>query len=308
MKFKRFKEDNNLKIKEMKEYKENQNLLNINSKNEIEKLYKKINNNKIIQNILIFIIIMIIISIGYLTNKSNCMDNIFNNIINNEDKKNKNRFPLINYKNDLIDNKFNNIEKNQISVDYKLKIVNDKIKNINDFLGFQFLIFNKNYFNYLISEGIKKYYNKTINKYNLLYLASRESFNVKYFHERCDFKNFTVTLVLTEEKKIFGGFTELSWNKSREYIYGDKGFIFSINNNKIYYNKNKYNIYNSYKTGPCFDWGGFRIYSNFGFDNTKNKNKNSKSNYFEVSGEKYELAGKNVFYIKDYAVFEVDLI
>ena len=41
----------------MKEYKEYENLLNISGENEIEKLYKKINNNKIIQNILIFIII-----------------------------------------------------------------------------------------------------------------------------------------------------------------------------------------------------------------------------------------------------------
>ncbi len=153
-----------------------------------------------------------------------------------------------------------------------------------------------------MNEGIMNNFNKKIKKYNLLYLASRDGYDTEYFHKRCDGKAFTVTLVITEENKIFGGFTELEWNKNDGSKYGNKGFIFSLNNNKIFYNKNKYNIFNGDRIGPSFNYGGFDIYSKFGVDNTKNL----KSN-FDVSGIEYILAGKNYFSIKDYAVYQIEL-
>ena len=84
-------------------------------------------------------------------------------------------------------------------------------------------------------------------------------------------------------------------------IGGDKGFIFSINNNKIYYTKNGYySIWRSQNYGPNFD-EGFSIYDKGGFDNTYN------NTYFDLEGKEYVLAGENHFSIKDYAVYQIEL-
>ena len=86
-------------------------------------------------------------------------------------------------------------------------------------------------------EGIKRNFNKNITKFNLLYQASRDGYRSEDFHGKCDRKKNTVTLILSENYKIFGGFTDAEWDKNETYKKGNKGFLFSINNNKIYYNK-----------------------------------------------------------------------
>ena len=50
----------------------------------------------------------------------------------------------------------------------------------------------------------------TESTYSLLYRASRDGWAVSNFHERCDNKGPTVTVVLSGTN-IFGGFTEQSW-------------------------------------------------------------------------------------------------
>ena len=188
---------------------------------------------------------------------------------------------------------------------YKFKSIdNDKVNDINNYIGFV-IIFNKEYYtlNDLLNKGTKKYFDKTINKYNLLYLASRDGYESEHFHEKCDGKSFTVTIVLTKENKIFGGFTELEWGRDYVHPDGNEGFIFSLDNNKIYYNKNKYSISHDYNKGPIFYNYGFVIYDYAGYDYTKYSNSSS----FDVPGEEYVLAGEFMFSIKDYAVYQIEL-
>ena len=100
---------------------------------------------------------------------------------------------------------------------------------------------------------------KKLKNFKVLYQASINGYDGKDFHRKCDGKDFTITLVITDKDKIFGGFTEIEWNQDEKTIKGYKGFIFSINNNKIYYAKNGYyKIYRSQSYGPHFV-GGFRI-------------------------------------------------
>ena len=232
--------------------------------------------------------------------KANFIDDKFNSF----DIKDNN----INNKLNYFDIKANNIEEKFKYFDTKTNYINDKFKsidniiyNIDDFLGVQFPIYNKKFsiFISLVKEGIMKYFYQKIKKYNLLYLASRDGFEAAHFHQKCDGKKFTVTLVITEINKIFGGFTELEWSKNNVDKNGNKGFIFSVNDNSIYYNKGNYKIYNRIWGGPSF-YNGFPIQSNSGCDNT------NYNNPFDVPGEEYVLAGLEKFTIKDYAVYQIE--
>ena len=87
-----------------------------------------------------------------------------------------------------------------------------------------------------------------------------------------------------------------------EYKEGNKSFIFSITNNKIYYNKNKYYIINDNLFGLIFGSNGFSIKYNYGYDMTK-----IGGTSFDVSGKEYVLAEKYEFSIKTYAVYQIEL-
>ena len=137
-----------------------------------------------------------------------------------------------------------------------------------------------------------------------LYQASIDGFGIDNFHKKCDGKKNTIVLVITDNNRIFGGFTELEWDNYSEYKEGNKGFIFSINDNKIYYNKSKYKIECKSYFEPQFE-GGFSIYSrdnyNFGHDIT------TYEHIFDTEGKECALAGKFEFNIKDYSVFQIYL-
>ena len=253
-----------------------------NENNKLNEKIKEINFQKNFEKIIFYS--LIIINLAYLIYNFKSIDNRLN----------------------LTKNEINDKIKNESkSIDNRLNLTKDKVNDINIYIGFLFLIFNKEYYtiNDLLNKGTKKYFNKTINKYNLLYLASRDGYESKHFHEKCDGKSFTVTIVLTKENKIFGGFTELKWGRDNKHPEGNKGFIFSLDNNKIYYNKNKYSISHEYDYGPIFWNYGFVIFDSIGYDHTKNSNFSS----YDVPGEEYVLAGEYKFSIKDYAVYQIEL-
>lgn len=68
-------------------------------------------------------------------------------------------------------------------------------------------------------------------KTKLLYRASRDGFGSRTFHEQCDNKLFTVSLIKANGY-IFGGFTTQSWNVilGNPYKTDSQAFIFSIFN------------------------------------------------------------------------------
>ena len=212
-------------------------------------------------------------------------------------------------RNDL--NKIKNII--QMNIDFNIEdLRNDlnKIKNIiqMDF-NFNFKSFDYYYkFKYLTNEGIKKNFNKKIKNYKLLYKASTDGYGSEDFHAKCDGKSNTITLILTKNNKLFGGFTDKAWDKRNEYKSGNKGFIFSINNNKIYYNKdNNYNIYCSKKDGPIFGEYDIKISNKCNENNDSYDNTDSYTSAYDIQGEEYVLAGTQYFSVIDYAVYQLEL-
>ena len=158
----------------------------------------------------------------------------------------------------------------------------------------------------LIEKGVQKNLKKKIIKYTLLFRASKEGYRVSNFHSKCDGKTNTVTLVETMTGRRFGGFTDAQWDQSGNYKTGSNGFIFSLDYNEIYYNKdNQYNIYCHSGYGPTFG-GGFDFYICDSCNSSNNSYDGSGCSY-ETNGKKYALAGSNNILVRDYEVFQLEL-
>ena len=81
----------------------------------------------------------------------------------------------------------------------------------------------------------------------LLYKASVDGDNYKIFHKKCDNKGETVTIIKSEQNKLFGIYAIESWDISKEVT--KNGFLFSLDMRQYYSNY----IYTSYKDfGPNF--------------------------------------------------------
>lgn len=158
----------------------------------------------------------------------------------------------------------------------------------------------------LIEKGVQKNLKKKIIKYTLLFRATRDGYRSSNFHSKCDGKSNTVTLVETTTGRRFGGFTDAQWDQSSSYKTGSNGFIFSLDNNEIYYNKNnQYNIYGNSDRGPTFGGGhDFYICDNC---NSSNSNYDNSGHSYETNGKKSALAGSYNFLVRDYEVFQLEL-
>ena len=86
------------------------------------------------------------------------------------------------------------------------------------------------------------------------------------FHQYCDNKGPTLTLVKTTKNKIFGGFTPLNWRSEGKGINDpDKNtFIFSLNCKKKYnmIKENNWSIYCQKNNGPNFGNSDFYLKEN----------------------------------------------
>lgn len=156
---------------------------------------------------------------------------------------------------------------------------------------------------YLIETGIKNKQKKKIKKFKLLFRASRDGYDAQNFHDKCNGKGNTLTLVKTTTGRRFGGFTDAQWNQSGSYISGSYGFIFSLDNKEIFYNNNSsYSIIGNSSYGPYF---GNDFYLSNNCDT--NDSNESLGNYYYNNGKKYPLTGYSNFLVKDYEVYLLEL-
>lgn len=96
-----------------------------------------------------------------------------------------------------------------------------------------------------------------------LYKASVDGWGANVFHQKCDNRANTVTLVRVGDY-IFGGYTPLAWNQSGSYTYDGESFLFSLSNPTNKYcgvrfpntgTQGKNSIYGSSGYGPTFGGG-----------------------------------------------------
>ena len=101
---------------------------------------------------------------------------------------------------------------------------------------------NWSYTNVLI-KWIKEKTNKDKINFEKIFTMSLNGSSSKDFHDYCDNKGPTLTIIKTTENKIFGGFTPLNWDSSglSKNDNDDQTFIFSLNLMKKYDLINKKN-------------------------------------------------------------------
>ena len=147
-------------------------------------------------------------------------------------------------------------------------------------------------------------------KFKLLYSAKRDGDNRKAFHDRCDNKAPTITIVQTQKDVIFGGYTEAQWDSGSNSKKDQNAFCFSLTNNKKYLQNegNNSSIYCNKDYGPwfgtCFIGIGYEK-DNFCSDSSANY-LNDLGHYGGKDYKKYEINNnEKSFVCKEVEVFEV---
>ena len=143
-----------------------------------------------------------------------------------------------------------------------------------------------------------------------LYKASCDGDNINAFHKKCDGIKNTLILIVTDDKRKFGGFTSNEWDKSNKYKFDDKAFLFSLDLFEVY------SVLDEYKNKAIYCRENFYapIFGNdlFIFDGffTSKLNK-TEEKFFDYSNstnpeEEFKLSGQKYFTITEMEVYKVN--
>jgi hypothetical protein len=146
-----------------------------------------------------------------------------------------------------------------------------------------------------------------IKQENLLYRASKDGFGANNFHEKCDHKPNTLTIIKSENGNVFGGFTAQTWDGNARK-YDNAPFLFSLINNdkkpvKMDFATNgHYSILCKSACGPTFGAG-----HDLHICDKSNEVANSFSNPNSFLAGKTQsfLAGSHKFKVKEIEVYSI---
>jgi hypothetical protein len=158
-----------------------------------------------------------------------------------------------------------------------------------------------------IAENISKRVNKKIEKIRQVFKASSNGDNINAFQDSCMYVQNIMVLILSDEKKCFGGFTQAEWDNNNRYKCDENAFLFSVNNREIY------PILNRYKRMAinCNDDYYISVFGNdiYICDCFFSNNGNiTQEGYYDYSNSKikgdYKLTGKKYFSVSELEVYE----
>ena len=159
-----------------------------------------------------------------------------------------------------------------------------------------------------VIKAISKTLKKKISKLNQIYKASCNGDNINAFHQNCKNIPNTLILIITDEKKRFGGFTQAEWDNSNKNKFDDKAFLFSLDNFEVYpildeYKDKAINCREDFYA-PIFGEDLF-LFDGF-FSSQLNK---TKERYYDYSKSKfndeYKLSGQEYFTVTEMEVYQV---
>ena len=184
-------------------------------------------------------------------------------------------------------------------LDYE-KNKNDKIEYKND-LYYSRVFNNDSYLKYIMNWISP---NKTI-YFNLIYNLSYGN-TAKSFHNYCDNKGPTLTVVYATSGYYFGGYTTENWDCSNAYKKDANAFIFSLNNNKYAKASNDNAIYCNSSYGPTFG-GGHDLYIADKCNENSN-NYNGTNNTYNFGSNYYLNGGSYNFQVSKLEVYQVKIL
>ena len=159
-----------------------------------------------------------------------------------------------------------------------------------------------------IIKNISKIFKKKVLNFNQIYKASCNGDNINAFHKYCKNIPNTLILIITDEKRRFGGFTQAEWDDMNRNKFDDKAFLFSLDNFEIYPILDKYkdkaiNCREDFYA-PIF---GEDLYLFDGFFSSQLNKTNEK--YYNYSKSKidneYKLNGQEYFTVTEMEVYQV---
>ena len=230
----------------------------------------------------------------------------------NNNKKNNNNLKInINTNSNNTNNSINNgIEEDYYFLDELKHKHNIKCKNLFEIIQSKdefIMIINKILSKYKTKNNISSSY-KLLFHLKLLYDSDINGDTAKAFHNKCDYKENTISLILTKDLHRFGGYTK-EYFESPENNYFDKkdnsAFVFSLDKMKTYdVMKDKYAISCDKNYGPYFRDDHICVVDKFLSNQSgtciKGKNFSTNKNYELNLGRKY-------FYIKRLQVFQIKI-
>lgn len=77
---------------------------------------------------------------------------------------------------------------------------------------------------------LSEFCGNTQQKWELLYKASRDGFDANTFHNRCDNKGRTITIIQSTKNYLFGGYTSVPWTSLGNYAVDSNAFLFTLTN------------------------------------------------------------------------------
>jgi hypothetical protein len=155
-------------------------------------------------------------------------------------------------------------------------------------------------------------------QFSLLYRASRDGFQAKAFHSRCDGRPNTLTLIHSKNGNIFGGFTPCEWESPAygcTYKYDEAGrsFLFTVKNPhgiaprkfELRPEQKRQAIYCGLVSGPGFGTPDIYISDNCGTSVSKTDGfGKSYVNDTGISGQNV-FTGEGRFTVRELEVFEI---
>ena len=175
----------------------------------------------------------------------------------------------------------------------------------------------------------------SIRRFNSLFKASDHTYSAAKFHDYCDNKGRTISIIESNWGNIFGGYTSKSWkppNKDGAYVKDENAFLFLIKSDDVSIqskcplllelkkNKAKYGIYCDPGYGAVFGRNDIFIHDNCnrGMDEkscVSDQNYTAQISYHNDDIGKVNLCGGNrkdsihpdahLFQVIDYEVFQV---
>jgi len=143
-------------------------------------------------------------------------------------------------------------------------------------------------------------------QFTLLHQASKHNFSAKAFHNICDGKPHTLILVKSKLGKIFGGYSDITWDSQENYKASTKCFLFSLTEKAKYPIKNQlYAITGASLYGPTFGGGYDFVLADCCHKNTKSYSKLGYSYDYSGADGFQILAGAERFEVEEYEVYQV---
>eukprot|EP00347_Sterkiella_histriomuscorum_P004279 403361056 len=163
----------------------------------------------------------------------------------------------------------------------------------------------------LSTAGIENYEEKS---FQLLYQGTKDGFNGRSVHQKCDDQGPTAWFILSEFGQVFGAYTSISWEKTRENQNNqdDKAFVFSLSKKSIHrpYQHLDYSIFRQNDDVCQFGYNG-DIYLIQNCDKHKINACNLGGTYSLPNGCQYKsigangyLAGQQQFRVIDIMIYQ----